>query len=462
MSDRRRPVDLAAERAEHAWMAALGNAPHRDALIEELDTKFHHPASMYMGRPMCRALRPRFVGAARAHALADASALVLSAINKVERAVVADRARLLPRLGHFGDTERRLLDAPVRLLRTDIQVRLDATATPGGWGFYELNGAIPGGLEMVADLTDSFRESALFATVSERVPLRGYDLKSAVRGSLLSAWRTWAGSARADHAPTVALVDLLDGAPLFGEFCAFQRWMAEIGLDCLLVDPSELSISGDRLTARGRVVDIVYRRLTLVEMLGLPDETAALVAAAERDLALIIDPFVASVLDRKALFALLTDPSLEFGLTRAEHQTASRTLPWTRLLRDEATVLPNGERGGLLEWVRRERQRLILKPNHDFGGHGIHLGWNLDTSGWDEAIESALAEEYVVQIGIHAEQESFPLLDDPLNPQPFEISTDPYMFDGALGGVLCRLSTPSGLANVTAGGGSVPVFVVED
>jgi uncharacterized circularly permuted ATP-grasp superfamily protein len=149
-------------------------------------------------------------------------------------------------------------------------------------------------------------------------------------------------------------------------------------------------------------------------------------------------------------------------LTRTERETASRTLPWTRLLRDESTLLPDGERAGLLEWVLRERERLILKPNHDFGGHGIHLGWRLDSSGWDAAIESALAEEYVVQVGIHAGLESFPLLDDPLNPQPFEISTDPYMFDGVLGGVLCRLSTPSGLANITAGGGSVPVFVVDD
>jgi hypothetical protein len=443
-------------------MDALEHAPHREALVEALDARFHHPAAMYRDRPMCRALRPRFIGAARAHALAEASALVLSAINKVERAIVADRDRLLPRLGHFGDTERRLLAAPVRLLRSDIQVRLDATATSCGWGFYELNGAIPGGLEMIADLADSFRESALFATVAERVPLRSYDLKRAVTGSLLRAWRAWAGSARADHPPTVALVDLLEGAPLFGEFQAFQHWMAELGLDCLLIDPSELSISGDRLTARGRAIDLVYRRLTLVEMLERPDETAALVAAAERDLALIIDPFIASVLDRKALFALLTDPSLEFGLTRTEREAASRTLPWTRLLRDEATLLPDGERAGLLEWVRRERERLILKPNHDFGGHGIHLGWRLDSSGWDAAIESALAEEYVVQVGIHAGLESFPLLDDPLNPQPFEISTDPYMFDGALGGVLCRLSTPSGLANITAGGGSVPVFVVDD
>lgn len=460
--DIRRPVDLAAERAERAWMDALDQAPHRDVLLEDLGAKFHHPAAMYRERPFCRVFRPRFIGAARAHALADTSALVLSAINRVERAILADLDRLLPRLGQFSDTERRLLDAPVRPLRTDIQVRLDAAATPVGWGFYELNGAIPGGLEVVADLTDSFRESALFEMVSKQVRLRGYDLKRAVCDSLLSAWRNWAGAAGANRSPTVALVDLLEGAPLFGEFQAFQRWMGEIGLECLLVDPSELAISGDRLTAQGRAIDVVYRRLTVVEMLEHPDETAALVAAAERDLALIIDPFAASVLDRKALFALLTDPSLTFGLTRAERQATSRSLPWTRLLRDEATWLPDGEHGALLDWVRRERERLILKPNHDFGGHGVHLGWQLDSSGWDDAIQSALTEEYVVQIGIHPGLESFPLLEDPLNPRPFEISTDPYMFEGALGGVLCRLSTPSGLANVTAGGGSVPVFVVDE
>jgi hypothetical protein len=442
-------------------MGALEHAPHREALADDFRAKFHNPDLLYRDRAVCNVLRPRFIGADRAQALTRASELVLAAINKVERAVVADRDRLLPLMGEFGDTERRLLAAPVRLLRSDIQVRLDATATHAGWGFFELNGAIPGGLEIMAELTDIFHGSALYAVASAEVPMRGYDLKTAVTRSLMGAWKTWAGPARSRSAPTVALVDFIDGAPLLGEFFVFQRWMQELGCDCLLVEPHELSISGGRLTAQGRAIDVVYRRLTLVEMLQHPDETGALVAAAEQDLALIIDPFVASALDRKALFALLTDPALDFGFSAAERAAVDASVPWTRLLRDVATTLPDGTHGDLLAWVRRERERLILKPNHEFGGHGVFLGRREDAAGWDAAIETALGQEFVVQVGIRASAEPFPVLDDPLNPVPFEVSTDPYLFDGALGGVLCRLSAPSGVANVTSGGGIVPVFVVD-
>ncbi|CAN0401733.1 unnamed protein product [Discosporangium mesarthrocarpum] len=438
-------------------MHALGDDGHVDALLAAFREQFNHEEYQYKGHSVCSIVRPRFVARSRHASLAGTSRDVMAAIDKAQHAVVADQAKLLPELGDFIDIERRLLNAPTRPDRTGISVRLDATAHAGGWGFFELNGGIPGGIEIVHRLSETFRRSSIFRQVAQQVPLEPFDLRRATCASLQKAWQSWGGSGQ----PTVALVDWIEDAPLIHEFEIFVHWMEEIGLDCMLVDPRELEIVGDRLVARGVAIDIVYRRLTLPDMVQRPDDTAVVTEAAVRNLACIIDPFLPSVLDRKSIFALLTDPRFDFGLTVAERQAVDDSLPWTRLLRAATTVFPDGSQGDLLEWVRRRREHLILKPNHDYGGRGVHLGAHMSAAEWDAAIEDCLQHDFIVQTLLSSETEAFPTLESPLDPIDMEISTDPYVFDGELQGILCRTSS-SGISNVTSGGGMIPTFIVDD
>ncbi|MEM8852130.1 MAG: hypothetical protein AAGD34_00430 [Pseudomonadota bacterium] len=450
------PRDPRVDEAIAVWMDRLQHAANRDALIATFAEEFSERGVAYKDHAACAVVRPRFVSATQLNDLSRSSGLILSAINKVERAIADDQATLLSELGPFGPLEKRLLDLPIKLLRTDVSVRLDATATESGWGFFEVNGAIPGGLEITHDLTQMFQSSDIFKDFAGAVDARGFDLKGAVVGSLLSAFREWGGQT---PTPTVALVDFIEGAPLVGEFETFSRWMEAAGCRCILAEPRELEIAGGRLCAKGEPVDVVYRRLTIMEMLEDLDEAQALLTAAEQQLALIIDPFFASVLDRKALFALLTDPRFDFGFTAQEQAAVAQSIPYTRIVEDRETALPHGETGGLLDWCRRERESLVLKPNHDFGGRGISLGWKLTESEWDGALQDALQHGLVVQTAIHPAMEAFPPLDDPLSPVTYEMSTDPFMFSGRLEGILCRLSG-SGVSNVTSGGSIVPTFVL--
>src|SRR5262249_42735355 len=66
---------------------------------------------------------------------------------------------------------------------------------------------------------------------------------------------------------------------------------------------------------------------------------------------------------------------------------------WTRLLSDRRTVLPDGQEGGLLEYVRKEHESLVLKPNRDYGGHGIVLGHLLSRAEWEAEMDKALADK---------------------------------------------------------------------
>ena len=108
----------------------------------------------------------------------------------------------------------------------------------------------------------------------------------------------------------------------------------------------------------------------------------------------------------------------------------------------------------------------MLKPNDEYGGKGVLLGWEATQAEWDSALEAALRDprgSWVVQERIPVRRELFPTFDEEgvLAMQEMLVDLAPYVFGGRLAGYLTRLSS-TGLANVTAGGGQVPAFVVTD
>ncbi len=123
-----------------------------------------------------------------------------------------------------------------------------------------------------------------------------------------------------------------------------------------------------------------------------------------------------------------------------------------------------GEPIDLIEFIGERRDRLVLKPNDDYGGHGIYIGWNIDEIGWDEAMHNALANgDYLVQERVPTARESFPAITDEGAIQFAEqlVDLDPLLFNGKVGSAFTRLSSNE-LANVTAGGGMVPTFVISN
>ena len=121
-----------------------------------------------------------------------------------------------------------------------------------------------------------------------------------------------------------------------------------------------------------------------------------------------------------------------------------------------------GQAVDLMPFMLEQRERLVLKPNDDYGGKGIMLGWTDDDTAWDAAVQQALASPHIVQERVEIPSEPYPswvdgrveIFDRMLDTAPFVTNGD-YME-----GMLTRLSTAA-LLNVTAGGGStVPTFVV--
>ena len=117
----------------------------------------------------------------------------------------------------------------------------------------------------------------------------------------------------------------------------------------------------------------------------------------------------------------------------------------------------------LIPYIVKYKERFVLKPNDDYGGRGIVLGWRASHDEWTAAVHHALLNPYVVQERVRLPTEPFPgLVDGRVQLVDHMLDTAPYVFYGSfVDGCLTRLSTAD-LLNVTAGGGStVPTFVID-
>src|SRR3989454_876424 len=144
-----------------------------------------------------------------------------------------------------------------------------------------------------------------------------------------------------------------------------------------------------------------------------------------------------------------------------EREVIRRHIPWTVVV-EERRVTRDGQAIDLLPHLRRHRDRFVIKPNDEYGGTGVTLGWETTEAEWDAAIARALAERdrgWVAQEQIKVRREVFPICENDLAMRDMLVDFAPYLFRGRLAGFLTRLSA-TGLANVTSGGGQVPAFVV--
>jgi hypothetical protein len=170
--------------------------------------------------------------------------------------------------------------------------------------------------------------------------------------------------------------------------------------------------------------------------------------------------FRSKLAHKKSGFAILSDPSYEELFSPHEIDVIRRHIPWTRTVKQGQVMFENTE-VDLLHLLKDERQRFVLKPNDDYGGHGVFLGWELDANQWDEAISTALERPYVVQERVPVDKVSIPMFSDKVTLEDMFIDFNPFLFHNEVEGALVRLSHSS-LLNVTSGGGQTALVVMEE
>jgi uncharacterized circularly permuted ATP-grasp superfamily protein len=159
---------------------------------------------------------------------------------------------------------------------------------------------------------------------------------------------------------------------------------------------------------------------------------------------------------------VLSDERNAHLFSAEEREAIEAHIPWTRVVEERRTTY-EGREIDLLPFMADHKDELVLKPNDEYGGKGIVLGWEVDGGAWEEAVRTALRDPYIVQRRIPLPKEPYPsLVDGKAMLLDRMVDTAPYVSHGDyVDGCLTRLSTAA-LLNVTAGGGSqVPTYVIE-
>ncbi|MAB87913.1 MAG: hypothetical protein CMJ90_00445 [Planctomycetes bacterium] len=411
----------------------------------------------YSGRPFVKVLRPKFLQRSE-YAYLDYVSGVLMGLFRRLSDMVQDSEDLKRYLA-ISDGERRLI-APEPLCPDPLPfTRLDSFATVDGPRFVELNGEAPAGAGFNDAAMGVLGEHPLIKDFMERTGARSMKAMDGVLDGLLKAWRAAGRRSR----PTILITDY-DHLPTVPEFLTLRDHFIANGFDAVYEDPRALTFEGGRLWAKGKAIDLVYRRVLTNEFLEKGAEVKALFDAYEAQAVVMVNPFRSKTAHKKACFALLSGDHLGTDwMTREEQAVVERTIPWTRKVRDTKADL-HGEEVDLLPFAAANAERFVLKPSDEYGGKGVTVGWECEASAWEALLQDAArtdTEEYVLQERIHTIEEPFPMLDRELEDQPMIVDLDPYIYFGKVHGVLARLASGS-LCNVTSGGGQIPVLIMPD
>ncbi len=414
---------------------------------------------IFGGRPLSPYLRPHFVTETDWLKVVKICETVWSALQKVKDAAIGSD-EILDELG-ITEIERELVAIDPKYRQVSPTARLDSFLTENAYSFVELNGESPAGIAYADSATEIFKNLPVMRKFAEKYDLRGFAGCPKLLEVLLSAYEEFLGG-KSEKKPVIAIVDLKD-LPTLKEFELFKDYFESKGYNSIICSPDELEFDGENLLYNEIAIDIVYKRLLVNEYLPIINQYPALLEAYRAGAICMVNNFRSKLVHKKAIFAVLTNEKYAHLFDENELKAIEAHIPWTRKFREEKTIYQKGEID-LVEFTRRNSGKLVLKPNDDYGGHGIYIGWNSSAEEWNDAIKLALADgDYLVQERVETSKEIFPMLSDGGEVHMIEqlVDLDPLLYNGKVGSAFTRLSS-SELANVSSGGGMVPTFIIRE
>jgi len=436
-----------------SWHAAVRDGAGA-RLCGSLADRMREARLTFGGRLLCPFLRPFFLHPSDEARVTRAAETLWTLGERVAK-VAAGEAVMLERLG-LSEAEIRLAQIDPGYDVASTSARADAFILPESLQFAEYNAEAPAGPGYSQRLAELFAqvtgEDPALAGFRDAFRIRFYTPIAHLLDALLASYRDWGGTAKP---PRMAIVDWRE-VPTWSEFELLRDAFVAAGVPTLVCDPRDLVFDGRALTAGGERIDFVYRRVLINDIVERAAECKALIDAYRAKAVCVANTLRCKIPHKKAFFAVLTDDRFASHFSAAERELVAAHVPWTRVV-DETRA----------DDIRRRREMLVLKPNDEYGGTGVTLGWETGEREWDAAIDRAVAEArqdarlWVVQERINVRREPFPVCEaGGVAERNMLVDFAPYVFRGRVAGFLTRLSA-TGLANVTSGGGQVPAFVVQ-
>ena len=423
---------------------------------EHLTEQLQRRGLFFGDRPLSTVLRPRFIHPDQYRALQVGIHVLMPAFEKVHQTAMADagfRAQFC-----LNAWEEELIQVDPGFDKPSPTSRMDTFFDEAGtlW-FCEYNAETPAAIAYTDVMTEVYYGLPVMREFSKHYEMRPLFGRHLMLHTLIGCYRQWGGTAR----PCIAILDWKE-VPTYSEFVLFHDYFESQGYDCVIADPREVTYENNKLMADGKQIHLIYKRVLLSELVEKGGVDHPVIRAVRDRAVCMVNPFRCKILHKKASLAVLSDELNEHIFSADEGEAIRRYIPWTRLLEERHTIC-NGKRVDLLPFLAENKDDFVIKPNDEYGGKGVVLGWEVDSAEWEAALTTGLREPSIVQERVPLPKIPYASwVDDRVETYDRMIDTNPFIWNGSfVDGCLTRLSTVP-LLNVTAGGGStVPTYVVE-
>lgn len=333
--------------------------------------------------------------------------------------------------------------------------RLDAFLNGDTLTFLEFNTDSPSGMGWHDELIRMFAELPAIKEVNKHHKLSYDILLDSFLDMLLVKYRESGGK---KENPVIAEVSNDQSTIRHDVDIIEQYFKSEHGCDCFFADPRWCEYKDQQLYLNGRAVDIVHRD-AIQDFTKYIDEVQPFLEAYRDGNVVMVNPFCSRVGGLKCVLWLLSDEQTQHLFTEEEKKVIDETIPWTRMMRNRKSLY-RGKEIDLYDFVSKNRELFVLKPNGGYGGFDVNIGRESTQADWDATIEASTTRNFVVQEFVPIPVDRFPDFSDGFAMKDKNVNINFFAFNGEFGGGFVRVSDSS-IINIHQGGGLVPIFYVE-
>jgi hypothetical protein len=433
----------------------LESEPYRDLRwVKNLQEQMEARQLSAGGRLLCPFLRPNFVTQKQYDNLVKTGEALISAVDRMLRLALAS-PQLLSRMQLFP-AEKMLAAIDPGYEMSEVSAQLDLQIQNGSLHVLQYNSDALTGAAWSEGLSDLFYDCPPVKEFRRRYTLTRMGGKKPFLNALLKAYKMFAGAKK----PNIGILEFRDPTGR-SEYEIFREYFQREGFNTEIVTPEQLEYRNGVLRSGNFNIDLIYRRISAQEFLLRFTLNHPLVHAYRDHKVCVVNSFRSELSHKKAMFALLTDEALTAKFPLNERKAIREHLPWTRVVKAGRTSYRDETIEDLLEYIRENRETLVLRPNDDYGDLHSYIGYEHDEGSWARALREAQRSPYVVQESVKPVRTVFPMMNfGHLEFKEMQVDVQPQAFLGKVAGCSSYVSS-AGPDSYSLASGIAPTFIID-
>lgn len=431
--------------------------PYKDlAWADALQSRMKSSHLMAQNRPVSPVLRPHFITCRQYTNMVKAAEALFAALDRVERMALSNE-KLLNRV-HMLPAEKMLAAVDPGYSVLSVTSLLDANIHNGTLRFNGYAAETPAGVAFGEALDSLFWDAPPVREFRKKYALTKVSGAKYLLTAMLKAYKEFGRK----NKPNIAVIEMRrpfqsSDTP---EYALLAEFFRREGYNAKVVSPDQLEYRNGVLRRGDFPIDLAYRRVKVQEFLVRFDLTHPLVRAYRDRAVCMVNSFRSEISQKRAMFDLLTDETITSGFPAAERKAIREFIPWTRVVAQTNTSYGE-ETVDLPEFILKNRERLVLKPNDESTENHVIHGAQADDAAWEKALKQAMRSSYVVQEVIEPTKATFPVYQyGSVSMRELRVDVHPHSFLGKVQGCSSWITaeTPSGFSTIT---GLAPTFIID-